>query len=334
MDFPHLQDTQFPHLQNENVYAFKNTFDYSRWNENTIVRLVNVLWDSSLNDAPLFERDEERDAWFDALTEGYALRLETAARIVPEGYVKLPLPYDVAARYNYLYVEVPYATGDEFIEYEQEYGIRRWYFFIDRIEYGAPNSTHVYVTNDFWTTFQNDVEIKYMLLERGHAPLAYAVFLHHWGIYSVSPFVPAILFTTSAGTSVDTYTQSLSAITASIEDSTPHAGESTKITVALTGTLVDGDSASVIGQGVVLAPTAVTYDVAITRSTTTGTGNDAVTTTESIVDPRTYVDEYGVLHVGKGLEVGDVITVLCTSTYVNPSGSTTAMSDDVTATID
>lgn len=172
MDFPHLQDTQFPHLQNENVYAFKNTFDYSRWNENTIVRLVNVLWDSSLNDAPLFEHDEERDAWFDALAEGYALRLETAARIVPEGYVKLPLPYDVAARYNYLYVEVPYATGDDFIDYEQPYGIRRWYFFIDRIEYGAPNSTHVYVTNDFWTTFQNDVEIKYMMLERGHAPLA------------------------------------------------------------------------------------------------------------------------------------------------------------------
>lgn len=172
MEFPHLQDTQFPHLQNENVYAYRNTFDYSRWNENTMVRLVNVLWDSTMNDAPLFERDEERDAWFDALTDGYALRLETAARIVPEGYVKLPLPYDVAARYNYLYVEVPYATGDEFIDYEQPYGVRRWYFFIDRIEYGAPNSTHVYVTNDFWTTFQNDVEIKYMMLERGHAPLA------------------------------------------------------------------------------------------------------------------------------------------------------------------
>ena len=172
MDFPHLNDTQFPHLQNEDVYAIRNTFDYSRWNENTIVRLVNVLWDGSLNDAPLFDSNEDRDAWFDAITDAYQITLETAARIVPEGFVKLPLPYDVMARYNYLYVEIPIATGSEPIDYETDYGVRRWYFFIDRIDYRAPNSTHVYVTNDFWTTFQNDVEIKYMMLERGHAPMA------------------------------------------------------------------------------------------------------------------------------------------------------------------
>ena len=161
-------------------------------------------------------------------------------------------------------------------------------------------------------------------------------FLHHWGIYSVSPFVPAILFTTAAGTSVPTYTQALTAISAAIADSTPHAGEETAITVTLTGTMVDGNSASVLDglHGVELAPKSVLYDVAITRSTTTGTGESAVTTTEAINDPRTFVDEYGVLHLGKDLEVGDVVTVTCTSTYVNPSGSTTAMTDDVTATID
>lgn len=172
MDFPHLGDTEFPILRTENVYAFKNTFDYHRWDENTVVRLVSVLWDSALNDAPLFDSNDVRDRWFDSLEDGFALRLETAARIVPEGYVKVPVPYDVAARYNYLYVEIPVATGDEMIDYEQPYGVRRWYFFIDRIEYGSPNATHVYVTNDFWTTFQNDVTIRYMMLERGHAPVA------------------------------------------------------------------------------------------------------------------------------------------------------------------
>lgn len=172
MDFPHLGDTEFPILRTENVYAFKNTFDYHRWDENTVIRLVNVLWDSTLNDAPVFDSNDARDAWFDTLEDGFALRLETAARIVPEGYVKVPVPYDVAARYNYLYVEIPVATGDEMIDYEQPYGIRRWYFFIDRIDYGSPNATHVYVSNDFWTTFQNDVTIRYMMLERGHAPVA------------------------------------------------------------------------------------------------------------------------------------------------------------------
>ena len=172
MDFPHLGDTEFPILKTEDVYAFKNTFDYHRWDKNTIVRLVSVLWDSTMNDAPLFETNEKRDAWFDAIEEGFALKLETSARIVPDGYVKIPVPYDVAARYNYLYVEIPLATGDDFIDYEETYGVRRWYFFIDRIEYGSPNATHVYVTSDFWTTFQNDVHIRYMMLERGHAPVA------------------------------------------------------------------------------------------------------------------------------------------------------------------
>lgn len=173
MDFPHLSDTPYPHLNNENVYAYRNTFDYSRWSEKTVIRLVNVLWDSTYKDVVVFDSNEDRNAWFDSLEDSYAMQLETAARIVPEGYVKLPLPYDVAARYNYMCVEVPFATStDNPIDYETNYGVRRWFFFIDGIEYGSPNSTHVFLTNDVWTNFHNDISIKYMLLERGHAPMA------------------------------------------------------------------------------------------------------------------------------------------------------------------
>ena len=110
--FPNLKDTRFPNIDTVDVYAFKNTFDYKRWNKDTIVRLVNVLWDSTYNDVPLFDTKGERDNWFDSLTEGYAMRLDSAARLVPEGYVKVPLPYDIATRYNYLYVELPIATSE------------------------------------------------------------------------------------------------------------------------------------------------------------------------------------------------------------------------------
>lgn len=200
-------------------------------------------------------------------------------------------------------------------------------------EFPIPNVQALLTTEDFFMC--RDTEYT-TTSQYNPKTLGTNYFLHHWGIYSVSPFVPAILFTTAAGTSVPTYTQALTAISAAIADSTPHAGEKTAITVTLTGTMVDGNSASVLDglHGVELAPKSVLYDVAITRSTTTGTGNDAVTTTEAINDPRTFVDEYGVLHLGKDLKVGDVVTVTCTSTYVNPSGSTTAMTDDVTATID
>lgn len=173
MDFPHLADTRFPYLGNENVYAFQNTFDYTRWNENSKVRLVNVPWNSTYSDVVLFDTDEQRDAWFDSLKSCYPVEMETAARIVPDGYVKLPVPYDVAARYNYIYVDIPIATSDaQMIEYETGSGIRRWYFFIDSIDYGSQNSTHLYVRQDVWTNFQNHVDFRYMLLERGHAPVA------------------------------------------------------------------------------------------------------------------------------------------------------------------
>lgn len=173
MDFPHLSDTRFPYLSNENVYAFQNTFDYTRWTENSKVRLVNVPWNSTYSDVVLFDTDEIRDAWFDSLESCYPVNMETAARIVPDGYIKLPVPYDVAARYNYVYVDIPIATSEaQMIEYETGSGIRRWYFFIDSIDYGSQNSTHLYIRQDVWTNFQNHVDFRYMLLERGHAPVA------------------------------------------------------------------------------------------------------------------------------------------------------------------
>lgn len=173
MNFPHIRDTQFPDLQTVDVYRFANTFDYTRWREDTVVRCVNVLWNSDYKDVVKFETDTARDNWFDNITDFYAIELSQAARIVPDNYVKLPIPYDVLARYNYLYIDMPIATSEDApLDYETSSGIRRWYFFIDSISYLSPNSTQVFLQLDVWTNFQNDVEINYMMLERGHAPVA------------------------------------------------------------------------------------------------------------------------------------------------------------------
>lgn len=173
MNFPHIRDTQFPDLQTVDVYRFANTFDYTRWREDTVVRCVNVLWNSDYKDVVKFETDSARDNWFDNITDFYAIELSQAARIVPDNYVKLPIPYDVLARYNYLYIDMPIATSENApLDYETSSGIRRWYFFIDSISYLSPNSTQVFLQLDVWTNFQNDVEINYMMLERGHAPVA------------------------------------------------------------------------------------------------------------------------------------------------------------------
>lgn len=173
MQFPHLSDTQFPNLSTVNVYQFQNNFDYTRWTEKTKITLCNVIWNSDYTDVVKWDTNEERDNWFDSLNDVWVEELRTAARVVPEGYVKLPIPYDVMARYNYLFVDMPIATSsDNPIDYENESGIRRWYFFVNNIQYLAPNATQAYVVPDIWTNFQNDIDITYMLLERGHAPVA------------------------------------------------------------------------------------------------------------------------------------------------------------------
>lgn len=162
--------------------------------------------------------------------------------------------------------------------------------------------------------------------------------LHHWGVYSVSPFVPAILFTTEQGTTIPTVTETLSAITLTIGDGnspTVEAGGEIDTKITLTGSLTTGVNASYTGNKLIVAPSSATYELSCARTTTTGEGNDAVTTTEAVqLNSRTYVDKYGVLHVQKtGVETGDVITVVATSTYINPSGNTSTLSDDATVTI-
>ena len=172
MNFPHLNDTAFPDLQTVDVYQYQNNFDYTRWTEDTRIRLVNVIWNSDYKNVVKFDTNAAREYWFDHLRDYYAIELTQAARIVPENFVKLPIPYDVMARYNYLYIDLPIATSaDAPIDYENSRGIRRWYFFIQNITYLSPNTTQVYLTLDVWTNYQNEIKINYMMLERGHAPV-------------------------------------------------------------------------------------------------------------------------------------------------------------------
>lgn len=62
-------------------------------------------------------------------------------------------------------------------------------------------------------------------------------YLHHWGIYSVSPFVPAILFTTDSGTSIPVVEQSISALTLSSETGSVKPGGTEQLSLTLTGSL-------------------------------------------------------------------------------------------------
>lgn len=134
-------------------------------------------------------------------------------------------------------------------------------------------------------------------------------YLNHWGIYSVSPFVPAILFTTEDESTVTpTITQTVSGITLEAEKDTMKVGESQQLTVKLQGT-INPETPDVF-----VAPSAATFEVVAKNAE--GEPVD--------LNARTRVDTYGVLHIQKtGLKAGDVLIVEATSAYTNPSGKTT-----------
>ncbi len=142
-------------------------------------------------------------------------------------------------------------------------------------------------------------------------------FLNHWGIYSVSPFVPAIMFTTESGTGVTTVTQSLTGITLSVDNATPAAGSVVQLTATLAGSITPAT------EGIELAPDACVFSL----SAKDKSGNAVQ------LPSTTRVDEYAKLHLSKTLASGTVVTVSAKSTYVNPSGKTTSLTATKSVTI-
>ena len=171
MNFPNLpKSTKFPDLQTVDVYSYQNNFVYTRWGKGTKINLYSVPWDNEVN-AIWFDNDTMRDFYF-ASIEGESIELTTALQMFPDGTVKLPLPFDVLAQYNYLEVIFPDFTSlQEPIDYEKSNGVKRWYYFIDSIEMKAPSATLCNLTLDSFVTFSSHIKISNMLLDRGHYPV-------------------------------------------------------------------------------------------------------------------------------------------------------------------
>lgn len=189
--YPHLNDTVYPDASNIDVYKYENTYDYSKFdNEQMRIVICSVPWDvglvhvgnaqiGGLGNVVKFDSDEERDAWFAGLKlaetpeqaatgeyDGFAFTTRYR-EFHADGVIKAPIPYDVAAYFNYVYIE--YSPMD--IDFEGA-GIRRWFYFIREFKMLAPNTTQLTILRDTWQTYINNVHIPYMVLERGHAPMS------------------------------------------------------------------------------------------------------------------------------------------------------------------
>ncbi len=181
-------------------------------------------------------------------------------------------------------------------------------------EFPIPNVAGLLTTEDFFVC--NDTLYENTSFYNPQS-LATTYWLNHWGIYSVSPFVPAILFTTETPTTVPVVTQEVTGINVTSNVTTVEPGGEVQLAVELTGSITP------TSPMVKVAPNAATYTIVAETS-----DGDPIQ-----LNTRTRVDEYGVLHVQKSIADGAKITVTATATYTNPSGATADYSNTVTLTV-
>lgn len=162
----------FPNLDNVDVYRYDNTLDYSRFKPTARLKMCNVPWCGDYDNVVKFDDDAARDAWFDAL-EGEVVNLDTMFNVKPDGASKVPVPVTSAQGYNYLVVDLPRMTSDAHpLAYAAGERKRRYCYFIQDAQQLSPNSTRLILSLDVWTTYINEMRFDYVLLERGHAPVA------------------------------------------------------------------------------------------------------------------------------------------------------------------
>ena len=177
--------SDFPHISNVDVYKYDNDFDYQRFNATQMdLQVCSVPWDvgeahigartiSGIGNVVYFETKEKRDAWFDAIPDSECYRFTTKYKELHRAMmIDVPIPYDMCAKHNYLRVKYNlFANDDSPVMYEGDAGVREWFWFIREVEFVAPNTTRLHLLDDAFQTWIYDIEVRGMILERGHAPM-------------------------------------------------------------------------------------------------------------------------------------------------------------------
>ena len=145
---------------------------------------------------------------------------------------------------------------------------------------------------------------------RNPKAISWNYWLHHHGIYSVSRFVNAVMFTTEAGTS--TTVPAIKTTSVTVDYATPEngtkpefaaKGERTRLIATVAGSVTPQTAGYEVPQGVTWTITAID----------TGVSSGA-----SKLNTQTFIDAEGVLHVAED-EKAQNVTVTATSTYIDPT---------------
>lgn len=177
--------------------------------------------------------------------------------------------------------------------------------FIDSIP--IPGAFALLTTEDFWVCADYGI---YNESFRNPQTLTTNYYLTIIGMYSASPFAPAILFTTEEGTVNNLITEAVTGLTVTPSTANVEQGGQLALVTSIAGTLTPSPESYVIPRTIQVAPDSVTWELSAVD------GDDAPVA----LDIDTYIDRFGILHVGTTVPVDTVITATAISTYIPAEG--------------
>lgn len=160
-----MAQQDFPGLP-EDIYEYRNQFNYSVWVPDTEVVCCNVPWDSAYRDVVRFDNSTARENYFNSLA-GYTIRLDNMVYLKYGEPVRVNIPFNRINNCNYLFVRNrPQPVPGDFMQPDV------FYYFIKDVEYIAPNTTQLNVQLDIWQTYYSRISFNYCYVNKGHLGIA------------------------------------------------------------------------------------------------------------------------------------------------------------------
>lgn len=139
-------------------------FSYAAWTANTELLMCNVPWNNDYRDVVRFANQGALDSYLNGVS-GPKTTITKATQLKWGVPIQIDIPFNVALEYNYLKVSnsVQPIPGDK---------AKNYYYFIQHVEYVAPNTTKLYIQVDAWQTFIYSTTFGNCYVERGHIGIA------------------------------------------------------------------------------------------------------------------------------------------------------------------
>lgn len=164
----------FPDVPSD-MYQYENMFDYSVWTPNTIIRATNVPWDSSYRDIVRFDSETARDSYFESLADHtFSFDIKGMVYLRYGEPIRVNCPFSMINQCNYLVVKNPIQP----IPTPKYDGVKPprkpdvFYYFINDVQYIAPNTTQLNIQLDVWTTYQFMIKWGMCYINKGHIGIA------------------------------------------------------------------------------------------------------------------------------------------------------------------